>query len=775
MRWLALALSLTLASMHEVQPARAEPPSPPPATTDVARGAGGVHRALLVGIDVYSGFKPAKDAPPPRNWQDLDGAVRDVEGIASLLTGKFGFAPEQVAILTDKAATRAAILDALADLAARTGPDDVVVFYYAGHGSQVKNSLANDEPDGLDESIVPADSRAGAPDIRDDELRDALGRILDKTTRLTVIMDSCHSGSGTRGLGKARSIRGDPRDIATPSSTTPPPEQRGAVVLSAAQDFQLAWEAKDDDGKPHGLFSWSLTRALQQMAPGESVDQLFMRVRTMMQTAGTFQEPVLAGQPERTAAPLFGTSARGGPFTVPGRPDKDGTVRLMGGLAIGLHPGSELVRRATGDKREVRVRTLPDAELARSRAQVIAGSIKDLPAEAGDLFEVVQWAAPQGAAMNVYVPEDAPPLAELTALGPALATLAKDKRLELLDDPLAGPRTHLVYFEGGAWWLLGPSSGADPAALGPRLDATKVTRLVMKDPGPGERARLYVALPPPRELVAQLATGTSGFDNAARVAQLADAQYALSARLTADDTLEVAWVTRDHFAATDRKTSLPPRTDWVALTLGPAGAIANARIAAADLDGKAETLVRIRSWLTLASPGDGGTYPYTLAFRKPGAPTPETPTALAEGETWELVLTRGATSAAIPSRYVYVLIIDSGGGGSLLFPPAGQGNVENYLPRPKEAPPELIALTDIHILPPLGLDTYLLVTSNEPLLALSQVNWSGVLSRTRGTTPGDVSPLEALLAKTGGRTRGAGSVAPSGWSVRQLAIPSVPK
>ena len=761
---LALALALAL-------PARAESPSAPPSPIEQPRGAGGVHRALLVGIDVYSAFKPAAGAPPPRNWQDLDGAVRDGEGIAALLTGKFGFAPEHLAILTDKAATRAAILDALAKLAAATQPDDVVLFYYAGHGSQVANSLASDEPDGLDESLVPADSRAGAADIRDDELRDALGAILDKTPRLTVILDSCHSGSGTRGLGKARSIAPDPRDVATPSSTTEPPEKRGAVVLSAAQDFQLAWEAKDDEGKPHGLFSWSLARALQQAAPGESVDQLFQRVRTMMQAAGTFQEPVLAGQPERTAAPLFGSATRGGPLTVPGRLEPGGTVRLFGGLAIGLHPGSELVRPARGDKPEVRVRTLPGAELARSDAEIIAGTAADLTAD-GDLFEVVQWAAPQGPAMNVYVPADAPPEKDLLALSAELANLAaptRTSKLEVLADPLAALRTHLVYFEAGAWWLLGPTTGQAPVSLGARLQAAKIQRAVANDPAPDGKARLYVALPPPRELVQALAIGTPGFDNAARVTRLADAQYALSARLREDGALEAAWVTRDHFAAEGQRTSLPPRTDWVPF------ASANAKAAAADLDAKGETLVRIRGWLLLANPGDGGDYPYSLAFRRPGAAEAEAPAALAANETWELVLTRGSTTSAIPSRYVYVLLIDASGAGTPLFPPPGQGNVENFLPRPKEAPPELLKLTEIKILPPFGLDTYLLITSNEPLIALSQVGWTGVLNRTRGTAPGAVSPLEALLARTGGRTRGAGSVAPSGWSVRQLAIPSVPK
>ena len=55
-------------------------------------------------------------------------------------------------------------------LAAAASKDDVVFVYFAGHGSQVRNSKS-DEPDLLDESIVPADSRRGAPDIRDKELR----------------------------------------------------------------------------------------------------------------------------------------------------------------------------------------------------------------------------------------------------------------------------------------------------------------------------------------------------------------------------------------------------------------------------------------------------------------------------------------------------------------------------------------------------------------------------------------------------------------------------
>lgn len=738
----------------------------PPAAGEPA-GAATVRRALLVGIDTYSAFRPrAGESPPDRLWGDLDGAVRDVEGIRSLLTLKFGFPAESITTLTDKAATREAILGGLEALAAASGPGDVVLFYYAGHGSQVRNSLATDEPDGMDESLVPADSRAGAADIRDDELNDAFGKIIDKGARLTIILDSCHSGSGTRGLGRARSVAADPKDVAQPPSTSVPAEKRGAVVMSAAQDFQLAWEAKDEEGKAHGLFSLSLTRALQQMAPGESVEQLFQRVRTMMQAAGTYQEPVLAGLTERTHTPLFGTRSRGdAALTVPGRLEKDGRVRLGGGVAIGLHPGSELVRVGAAGSPKVRIKTLPGAELAVSYAEVVEGEAKSLNA-AGDLFEVVLWATAPGPALTVYVPTDGPPLAALLGLARELGKLPQPGKLDVLADPLAGQRTHLVYFEGGAWWLLGPSAGRGPVALGASLKASAIQRQVARDPGPGGRSLVYVALPPPRELASDLAIGKRGFDNVVVVPKLADAQYALSARLAGvGSAVEAAWVTRDHFADPSTQAPLPPATDWVTVSSAE-----DARRAAGELDGQAATLVRIRSWLTLANPGDGGDYPYALAFRKPGSDELVTPDSFKAGEVYELVMHRDKAAAAIPSRYVYVLLIDSSGAGTLLFPAVGQGNVENYLPRPKEAAPEVMKLTSIKILPPFGLDTYILLTTNEPLLALSQVGWDGVMSRTRGGSPGAVSPLEALLTQTGGRTRGAGSVAPSGWAVQRQSV-----
>src|SRR5205085_10114581 len=129
----------------------------------------------------------------------------------------YGFDRHDTITWTDQAATRAAIFHSIENhLESGAAKDDVLLFYFAGHGSQVRNS-ESDERDKLDESIVPADSRAGAPDIRDKELRVLFNRILDRGARLTVILDNCHSGSGARGLpsgAQARGVQADLRDVA---------------------------------------------------------------------------------------------------------------------------------------------------------------------------------------------------------------------------------------------------------------------------------------------------------------------------------------------------------------------------------------------------------------------------------------------------------------------------------------------------------------------------------------------------------------------------------
>src|SRR4029079_17435005 len=127
--------------------------------------ASGALRAVLVGIDDYSASRlPPAAGGGQRSVPNLEGAVNDVRAVREMLVALYGFAPQDVVVLTDQAATRAAILGAVDEhLLQPSRAGDVVLFYYSGHGSQVANSLS-DEPDHLDESIVPADWARGAPD-----------------------------------------------------------------------------------------------------------------------------------------------------------------------------------------------------------------------------------------------------------------------------------------------------------------------------------------------------------------------------------------------------------------------------------------------------------------------------------------------------------------------------------------------------------------------------------------------------------------------------------
>jgi Caspase domain len=363
------------------------------ATTSPAHA--GVKRALLVGINDYSASGFATQAVvPDRDWLDLHGAVNDAKAMRELLQQRYGFNDADIVTLLDQRATREAILQSIErHLVQPAGRDDVVLFYYAGHGSQVANSLS-DEADQLDESIVPADSKAGARDIRDKELRPLFNAVLDRGARLTVILDNCHSGSGARNPaagGRPRAIRPDLRDLAAPARG-PRPEDRGALVLSAAQDFDRAWEIRDAQQRFHGAFSWALLGAMGDASTEESARETFLRARARMRAGTPHQEPVLAGTTEATLQPFLGDGSerRQRNVVVVERVREDGRILLQGGWAHGLLPGTEL--RVAGD-RSVVLHVTDTSGLGRSEARAAGTGTPRLTP--GAMLEPVRWTPPR--------------------------------------------------------------------------------------------------------------------------------------------------------------------------------------------------------------------------------------------------------------------------------------------------------------------------------------------------------------------------------------------
>jgi len=137
-------------------------------------------RAICVGINDY-----------PGSYNDLSGCVNDANDWAELLRKDFGFG-DNVTLLTNANATRDKILSALGDLVKGAKSNDIIVFTYSGHGTWVYDQGERDESDNRDEAICAHDGN-----ILDDELRDII-RQINQDAHLTVISDSCHSGSVTR-------------------------------------------------------------------------------------------------------------------------------------------------------------------------------------------------------------------------------------------------------------------------------------------------------------------------------------------------------------------------------------------------------------------------------------------------------------------------------------------------------------------------------------------------------------------------------------------------
>jgi hypothetical protein len=252
--------------------------------------------ALLVGIDRYPHYTGELSC-------DLKGCVNDSELIKSLLLDKFDFHNENIQQLLNENATRSAILGGLAALVERAEQDDVVLFQYSGHGRlRYPPSQDLDEGSGHNSTLMPTDSGpAPVPnrDINDDEIQVWLQKLTQKTCNVTLIIDSCHSGSISRDAfgPKVRTIPPDDRAVAAAPADQPKANQPSAastqakggsgwlevsdryVVISACADVEVASELVLTDAagvdKSHGALTYYLQTALQQTQQSHTYRDIF--------------------------------------------------------------------------------------------------------------------------------------------------------------------------------------------------------------------------------------------------------------------------------------------------------------------------------------------------------------------------------------------------------------------------------------------------------------------------------------------------------------------
>lgn len=322
--------------------------------------------ALLVGVDDYA-LKP--DGTP--SMTPLKGPRNDVALMKKLLIDRFGYQDNgaQIVTLVGPEATHSGIRGAFADLMDRaaSAPHAIVLFYFSGHGSQIDDTNG-DEGDGVDETLVAYDSRlSDKNDILDDELAAWQAELMRRapTTKITYILDSCHSGTGIKGLSASANRQARYAAPARPLRTDGGParysdlinavlpEGRDYVLLAGSTANQRSYEDVINTASSpvvHGFFTWYLAQTLRQN-PLTSYDALIRRISGPIQSAAGDQTPQAEGSIEGYV--LNGTGESEDPSLPIVRLGPSNTLELAAGATLGLRQGSLLAIYRPGTKRLV--------------------------------------------------------------------------------------------------------------------------------------------------------------------------------------------------------------------------------------------------------------------------------------------------------------------------------------------------------------------------------------------------------------------------------------
>lgn len=277
--------------------------------------------ALIVAIDKY---------PIPAH--QLNGCVNDATAFSAYLNS---FCEANQLIFNEKRlfdadAKRLEIVKGFEHFEP-AGDDDICVYYYSGHGSQMKAPPEFwDEPDGMSETIVCWDSRLGQSGNRDMADKE-IGYLIHKATKgknvhFLAVTDCCHSGSNTRDYNiKARMAetcpsapRGVDDYVGFDDYINFQPPAARHVHFAAAKDDETAKEYAIN-GKPRGVFTYSLIETLEQAGGNISYSELISRVNLKCRNRVKEQTPLLNAYIDNEAVKLSflgQTQLKGGSFIV---------------------------------------------------------------------------------------------------------------------------------------------------------------------------------------------------------------------------------------------------------------------------------------------------------------------------------------------------------------------------------------------------------------------------------------------------------------------------
>lgn len=210
--------------------------------------------AVSVGIDDYSGHRKAVGGA--RGFGDLSFAKKDAGGIARAFESFKGaggcFAAARIDLRLDADATRAKLLAAIDDAAAKARPDDLMVVFFAGHGDLVGGPDPRQVAAGRARGVLGGAGRfvlcgpdyargtAAQTGLSAEELFEALAKV---NCRKVVLLDACHSGEAAAANLVRRFV----------------PDGHGPFVVASCDQGQVSFE---DARAGHGVFTAAVLDAL---------------------------------------------------------------------------------------------------------------------------------------------------------------------------------------------------------------------------------------------------------------------------------------------------------------------------------------------------------------------------------------------------------------------------------------------------------------------------------------------------------------------------------
>ena len=250
----------------------------------------GLRWAVIIGISAY------QDTRIP----SLRYSAADAKALYEWLTSPQGgrYSPTRVKLLLNENAKGTDMREALFEWLGQALMEDLVIIYFAGHGSPQSPDLAENL------FLLPYDAqydRVATTGFPMWDIETALRRFV-KARKVIVIADACHAGGIGRSFDIARrSNRGIHVNPISSGLENLSKIGDGVCVISASGEKQLSRESQDWGGG-HGVFTHFLLNGLkgeadynndEQVTLGELIPYLSEQVRRSTRSA---QTPIVAGK-----------------------------------------------------------------------------------------------------------------------------------------------------------------------------------------------------------------------------------------------------------------------------------------------------------------------------------------------------------------------------------------------------------------------------------------------------------------------------------------------